>query len=235
MQEVAIKFLNKDDYRMEESYKNLRTNIQLCGTDIKTILFTSCSPNEGKSSVSFNLARSLAESGKKVLFVDADLRKSVLVGRYRVSGEIHGLSHYLAGQCKLDEVIYATNVNRLHIIFSGVVPPNPAELLDGKLFKTVVSMFKNHYDYVVIDTPPLGSVIDAAIVAQNADAAVLVIGSGDISRRFAKITLEQLKKTSCKILGVVLNKVDLRTKSFQSKYYGKYYGNYGEYGYDDEK
>lgn len=237
MQEVTIN-VKKSDYRLEESYKNLRTNIQLCGSEHKIILFTSCSPNEGKSSVSFNLARSMAESGKKVMFVDADLRKSVLLGRYRVSGSIKGLTHYLSGQCKLEEIIYATQIERLHMIFSGIVPPNPAELLDGELFRTVIAVFKNHYDYVIIDTPPLGNVIDAAIIAQVADAAVLVLGTGDISRKFAQITLEQLKKTNCKVLGAVLNKVDLRENGYYGKYYGKYYGEYyGNYSnkQDDKK
>lgn len=234
MQEITVRLQKKPDYRVEESYKNLRTNIQLCGSDNNIILFTSCSPNEGKSSISFNLARSMAESGKRVLFVDADLRKSVLVGRYRVSGKINGLTHYLSGQCKLDEIIYTTNIERLHMIFSGVAPPNPAELLDGKLFKAVVAAFKNHYDYVIIDTPPLGNVIDAAIIGQVADAAVLVIGTGDISRKFAQVTLEQLKKTNCKILGAVLNKVDMRENGYYGKYYGKYYGRYyGNYTSED--
>lgn len=227
MQEVTVNInVKKADYRLEESYKNLRTNIQLCGSDNKIILFTSCSPNEGKSSISFNLARSMAESGKKVVFVDADLRKSVLLGRYRISGNIKGLTHYLSGQCKLEEIIYATQIERLHMIFSGIVPPNPAELLDGDLFRTIITVFKNHYDYVIIDTPPLGNVIDAAIIARVADAAVLVLGTGDISRKFAQITLEQLKKTNCKILGAVLNKVDLRENGYYGKYYGKYYGEY---------
>lgn len=231
MQEVNIKFKNKLDSRVEESYKNLRTNIQLCGSDNNIILITSCCPNEGKSSVSFNLARSMAEGGKKVLFVDADLRKSVLLGRYHVSGNINGLAHYLSGQCKLEDIIYMTNIERLHMIFSGVVPPNPAELLDGKLFKAIVSAFRNHYDYVIIDTPPLGNVIDAAIIGQVVDAAILVIGSGDISRKFAQMTLEQLKKTNCKILGAVLNKVDMKENGYYGKYYGKYYGQYyGNYG-----
>lgn len=236
MQEVTVRIQNKSDYRIEESYKNLRTNIQLCGSDNKIILFTSCTPNEGKSSVSFNLAKSMAQTGKKVLFIDADLRNSVLMGRYRVSGKMNGLAHYLSGQCKLDDVVYSTNINHLHMVFSGVVPPNPSELLDGKLFKTVISAFRNHYDYVIIDTPPLGNVIDAAIVGQVADAAVLVIGSGDVSRKFAQMTLEQLRKTNCKILGAVLNKVNLNEKSFYGKYYGKYYGKkYGSYGHDGSK
>ncbi len=225
MQEIVIN-VKKADNRMEESYKNLRTNIQLCGSDNTVILFTSCSPNEGKSSISFNLARSMAEARKRVLFIDADLRKSVLLGRYRISGNIKGLTHYLSGQCGLDEIIYATQIERLYMILSGIVPPNPAELLDSRLFKMIVAGFKNNYDYVIIDTPPLGNVIDAAIIGQVADAAILVLGAGDISRKFAQITLEQLKKTNCKVLGAVLNKVDLRENGYYGKYYGKYYGEY---------
>ncbi|MGN0160212.1 MAG: polysaccharide biosynthesis tyrosine autokinase [Lachnospiraceae bacterium] len=237
MQEITIRLSNEKDYKAEESYKNLRTNIQLCGNDIKSILFTSCSPNEGKSSVSFNIAKAMAEGNKKVMFIDADLRKSVLTGRYRVNTQIKGLAHYLSGQCKLDEIICSTNMDRLHMIFAGVVPPNPAELLDGKLFKTIIEVFSNHYDYVIIDTPPIGSVIDAAIVAQTTDAAVLVIGAGDVSYRFAQDALSQIKKTNCRVLGAVLNKVDMSEKGYgryygkyYGRYYGKYYGSYGEYG-----
>lgn len=216
------------DYSANESYKQLRTNLLFCGEDKKVITITSCTPNEGKSNVSFNLATSLAESGKKVLLIDADLRKSVMVGRTEVDGEIKGLSHYLSQQESLDNVIYATNVPRFHIIYAGKVPPNPAELLGGKHFKNLLKMVRDVYDYIIIDSPPLGSVIDSAVIAEECDGSVLVLESAAISYRFAQEVKDQLAKCNCPILGAVLNKVDMSKQGYYGKYYGKYYGRYGK-------
>ena len=128
MAEIVLKNLTKD-YRSNEAYKTLRTNIEFSGADKKVIVFTSCTPNEGKSTVTMGLAASLAEGGKKVLFVDADLRKSVLMGRHRVTGEVKGLTHFLSGQADVKEVILRTQEPNLFVAFAGPVPPNPAELL----------------------------------------------------------------------------------------------------------
>lgn len=224
MKKINIKY-SKLSYATNESYKTLRTNLLFCGEEKKVIALTSCTPNEGKSSVSMNLAISLVESGKKVLLIDADLRKSVLKHRTDVQEEIKGLSHYLSQQVALDQVIYSTNIPYFHIIYAGVVPPNPAELLGSKHFKNLLKMVKDIYDYVIIDCPPLGSVVDAAIVAEECDGSILVIESGVISYRYAQEIKEQLAKAACPILGVVLNKVDMK----KNGYYGKY-GHYGHYG-----
>ena len=222
---VEIKLnLSDDDYRSNEAYKSLRTNIEFSGVENKVIAITSCTPNEGKSTVSLMLAKSLAEAGKSVLFVDADLRKFVLIGRHRVMQDLKGLSHFLSGQAELNEVLCKTEQAGLYTIFAGPVPPNPAELLGSKRFASFIMSVRKVYDYVIIDTPPLGSVIDSAIVSKNCDAAILVISAGMISYKFARTVKEQLDKAGCKILGVVLNKVDMKS----NKYYGKYYGHYGE-------
>lgn len=222
--------ISESDFRLQEAYKSLRSNLQFCGPDFKVIAFTSCMPNEGKSSVSLQVAISLAELGKKVLLVDADLRKSVLMRKLKVTSKgVRGLSHYLSGQYPLDEVLNATNIENLSIIFAGPVPPNPAELLGSSLFQNLVTAFRSVYDYVIIDTPPLGSVIDSAVVAQNCDGAVMVIGANTISYRFAQEIRDQLEKSNCKILGVVLNKVNVKSRRYYGKYYGKYYGGYGDY------
>lgn len=228
MKEVNI-YRQELDYSANESYKSLRTNLLFCGEDKKVIAVTSCTPNEGKSTVSLNLALSLADSGKKVLFIDADLRKSVLMGRTEVEGEeIKGLSHLLSHQETIENVICATNVPRFHIIYAGTVPPNPAELLGSKYFKRFLSAIRKVYDYIIIDTPPLGSVIDSAVIAEECDGSIMVMESGVISYRFAQDVKGQLEKCNCPILGVILNKVDMSKQGYYSKYYGKYYGKYGE-------
>ena len=221
---INIERLRNLDYKSNEAYKNLRTNIQLCGSDIKVIMVTSAAPNEGKSSVSFSLAVSLSEIGKKVIFIDADLRKSVLVGRYKINKSVKGLTHFLSGISLFEEVMYSTNTANLYTVFSGPVPPNPAELLSNKTFKILIKTLRETYDYVIIDTPPLGNVIDGAIVAQECDGAIFVMAAKTVSYKFIQKAVDQLEKTDCKILGAVLNKVDMNENGYYGKYYGKYYG-----------
>ncbi len=225
MEEVTLRNVSQD-YRTKESYKTLRTNIEFSGEDKRVIVFTSCTPSEGKSTVSLSLAESLAEGGKKVLFIDADLRKSVLAGRHHVTGDMRGLSHYLTGQATLDEVIKQTQEPNLRVIFAGVLPPNPAELLGGKKFEKLLNQSRKEYDYVIIDAPPLGSVIDAAVIARSCDGAVLVIATKTVSYQFARQIEDQLEKAGCPILGVVMNKVDMKQDKYYGRYYGKYYGEY---------
>lgn len=228
MNQVTVK-KEKNNYQIEEAYKSLRANLQFCGDDKKVIAITSCTPNEGKSSVSLQLAISLAESGKNVLFIDADLRKSVLLGSTKAGQQtVKGLTHYLTGQSELQDVVYSTNIPKLYLIYSGPFPPNPAELLGGKNFRSFLKAVRKVYDYVIIDTPPLGNVIDSAVIAEECDGAILVIESGVISYRFAQEVKAQLEKSNCPILGVVLNKVDMQKQAYgkYGKNYGKYYGDY---------
>lgn len=228
MKQVKVN-IERNNYQITEAFKSLRTNIQFCGSDKKVIVLTSCTSNEGKSSVSMQLSASLAEAGKKTLMIDADLRKSVLMGRTRTAGqEIFGLTHYLAGQVTLQDVINVTDVKNFHLIYSGPFPPNPAELLGGKNFKNMLNILRDVYDYIIIDAPPLGNVIDGAVIADSCDGAVMVIESGAISYRFAQEVKAQLEKSNCPILGAVLNKVDMQKQAYGK--YGKYYGKYGEDG-----
>lgn len=226
MQSVTLKNISKD-YRTNEAYKTLRTNLEFSGSDKRAIVLTSSTPNEGKSTVSLGLALSLSESGKRVLLVDADLRKSVLIGRHKVTESVKGLSHYLSGQAQLSDVICGTQEDNMFVIFAGIIPPNPSELLGSERFAELIRRTKNDYDYVIVDAPPLGSVIDAAVIAKACDASVLVVAASTVSYKFIRTVKSQLEKTECPILGVVLNKVNMK----QNRYYGKYYGNYyGESG-----
>ena len=131
---VTLNRIMKDDYHYNEAIKTLRTNIQFCGSGIKTIMLTSSLPDEGKSDITFAMASSLAQIGKKVVMIDADIRKSVLVSRYQLEREVSGLSQYLSGQRSLENVIYDTNIENFSMIFAGPYSPNPAELLEESLF-----------------------------------------------------------------------------------------------------
>ena len=219
----------KDDYDYKEAVKTLRTNIQFCGNAIKTIMLTSSLPDEGKSDISFALASSLAQIGKKTVLVDADIRKSVMVSRYQLLQTVNGLSQYLSGQKEMSEILYDTNEDNLSMIFAGPFSPNPAELLEEELCVKMINDLKENFDYIIIDTPPMANLIDGAIVARQCDGAVLVIESGAISYRLEQKVKLQLEKSGCRILGVVLNKVNISNNGYYSKYYGKY-GKYGKYG-----
>ena len=220
MQNITLRAIEKLDFRVREAYKTLRTNLGFFGTDVKVIALTSCMEDEGKTSVSFQLAFSLAEAGKNTILVDADLRKSVMHGRYKATREKYGLSHYLSGQIKLDDAVCVTNIPNLRVIFAGQFPPNPSELLEGENFKKLIDALRVQYDYIIIDTPPLGSVIDSAIVSRECDGVILVIESNAISYKFARNVKEQLDKAGCRILGCVLNKVEMKNSAYYSKYYG---------------
>lgn len=222
MKRVSLKKLDWS-YGMTEEMNTLRTNIQFAGVDKKVIMETSCLSGEGKSSTMYRLAVSLTELGKKVLLIDADMRKSVLVNIVENGVVDKGLSHYLSGQCNLAEAVYGTNIRGLHILFAGPVPPNPTELLAGPLFEETLKSFRDIYDYVLIDAAPLGLVVDAAIIAKKCDASIMIVESNNIKYRFAQEVKEKLEATGCPILGAVLNKVE-RQKS--GKYYGKYYKKY---------
>ena len=232
MKTINLDLKAVQDYFVNESLKSLRTNVQFCGTDVKAIAVTSCSPNEGKSTLSLELARSLAEVGKKVLFVDADLRKSVTVQRYADEAGVLGLSQYLSGQNSLEDVLYATQIEGLHIIFSGTFPANPVELLNSSMFNKLLEEQTQVYDYVIVDTPPLGMVIDCAVIANVCDSAIIVIAAEKIPYRQAKAIKLQLEKSGVHILGVVLNRVKPSGFRHHRTYktgYGKYKSVYGEY------
>lgn len=226
MQTITISELENMDFYGKEAYKTLRTNIEFAGEDTKVIAVTSCMPNEGKSSVTMNLALSLAEAGKSVLMIDADMRKSVMAGRHKIKNAKKGLSHYLSGQCNMDEMLSVTNIDKFHMVVAGPIPPNPSELLTGKRFEEFLKKMKTVYEYIIIDCPPLGSVVDGLIVGKLSDGVIMVLESEGVSYKFAQRVKKQLEMADCKILGVVLNKVNLKANSYYKKYYGKHYYKY---------
>lgn len=228
-QVLTMNDAGEKNFYYKEAVKTLRTNIQFTGKEIKAILFTSCYPNEGKTDIVFQLAVEMGKAGRKTVIVDADIRKSGFIKRYNTSREVPGLSEYLSGQAEKKDIICATGYDNADIILAGPIAPNPSELLEQGIFGDLIRGLREEYDYVLLDTPPVGSVIDAVIAARSCDGAVLVIESGLVSHKAALKTLKQLKKSGCSILGTVLNKTDIK----RDRYYFSYYKKYGEYYKND--
>ncbi|MCO4489054.1 capsular polysaccharide biosynthesis protein CpsD [Streptococcus infantarius subsp. infantarius] len=220
---------------MEEYYNSIRTNIQFSGRDLKVITLTSAQSGEGKSTTSVNLAISFARAGFRTLLIDADTRNSVMSGTFKSKERYDGLTSYLSGNAELSDVIYDTTVDNLMVIPAGQVPPNPTSLIQNDNFKSMIETVRGLYDYVIIDTPPLGLVIDAAILAHHSDASLLVVKAGADKRRTITKLKEQLEQSGSVFLGVILNKYDIHLDKYGS--YGSYggYGSYGNYGKSDEK
>lgn len=227
--------LEEMDYNTEEELKTLRTNLIFCGADKKVVMVTSTAPNEGKSDTSMNLAISLAKLNKRVLLMDLDLRKSVMIAKCDAEQVKYGMSHFLSGQCQLTDAIYTTNVPKMHIAMAGPAGPNPTELLSGEIFQKMLKSLREVYDYIIIDTAPLGLVIDAAIVARECDGALIVVEAGKIKYRQVQRVKAQIEDSGCPVLGAVLNKVDMKKNGYTK--YGKYrkYGRYYKYEEKEKK
>ncbi|MBQ7425130.1 MAG: formate--tetrahydrofolate ligase, partial [Lachnospiraceae bacterium] len=143
MQTAKLHFSQaENNYQIKEAYKTLRSNVEFSGQNVRVISITSCTPGEGKTTVAMALARAFAEAGKKTVLVDADMRKSVLVGRYRTGSVRLGLTHCLVGRERLSSVICETDTPNLYVVFAGPVPPNPSELLGGRIFSKVLENMK---------------------------------------------------------------------------------------------
>mgnify|MGYP002763208676 FL=1 len=220
---------------LEEYYNSIRTNIQFSGRDLKVITLTSAQSGEGKSTTSVNLAISFAKAGFRTLLIDADTRNSVMSGTFKSNERYQGLTSFLSGNAELSDVICDTSIDNLMIIPAGQVPPNPTSLIQNDNFKAMIETVRGLYDYVIIDTPPLGLVIDAAILAHHSDASLLVVKAGADKRRTVTKLKEQLEQSGSVFLGVILNKYDIHLDKYGS--YGSYggYGSYGNYGKSDEK
>lgn len=213
----------------EEAYRVLRTNIQFCGVDkqLKTIAITSCNPGEGKTTTAINLSISIAKSGIKTLLIDADLRKSMINKRFGGANS-SGVSSWIAGNARLDEIIQSANMENLYLIGSGPKPPNPAELLASPKFKQLVEEVSNKFDIVIIDTPPLGSIIDSALVSACADGTLLLVKAKTVDYKTVQRVKEQLEKANARIIGVVLNNIKKADYGSYRNYY-KYYDNSKKY------
>lgn len=219
---------DKASFFIKEAYKALRTNLifSLPSEDKKVILVTSSGMSEGKTTSCLNTAISFAQTGAKVCVVDCDMRKPNMARLCETKGS-PGLSNVLAHINEMDEVIRKSKYNNLDFIFSGDIPPNPAELLVSGGMETLVNTLAERYDYVFIDTPPINVVTDASLLAGLASGVVLVVNQQKTSKTEVAKAVSQLEFVHAKILGVLLNSV--KTDSGATKY--RRYGRYGKYGY----
>ncbi len=213
--------------KTEEYYNALCTNIQLSGDKLKVISVTSVNPGEGKSTTSINIAWSFARAGYKTLLIDGDIRNSVMSGVFKSREKITGLTEFLSGTTDLSHGLCDTNIENLFVVQSGSVSPNPTALLQSKNFNDMIETLRKYFDYIIVDTAPIGFVIDAAIITQKCDASILVVEAGVAKRREVQKAKSQLEQTGKPFLGVVLNKFDVQREKYGS--YGGY-GNYGNYG-----
>lgn len=210
--------------KAEEYYNALRTNIQLSGDNLKVITISSVEPSEGKSTTSTNIALAFARAGYKTLLIDADIRNSVMSGVFKSREKITGLTDYLAGTQDLSNGLCETNVENLFMVQSGAVSPNPTALLQSTNFELMIETLRKYFDYIIVDTAPIGVVIDAAIIVQKCDASILVTEAGRTKRRDIQRAKVQLEQTGVPFLGVILNKFDVKREKYGS------YGTYGSYG-----
>jgi len=210
--------LNSSIPAPNEAYKTLRTNIQFCqaNTEIKTLVITSSCPNEGKSTTAFNLGNTFAESGRRVLIIDCDLRKPTLHRLYNVPGD-SGLTSLLAGQVDVSEVLNKS-VSGVDFIPCGIVPPNPSELLNSKRMEFYLNSFREAYDYIILDTPPIGIVTDAQILAGKCDGTLLVVASGQVDKRKLLEVKSLLDKVGANVIGSILTKAKIGKNEYDHYY-----------------
>ena len=202
-----------------EAYRSLRTNIQYSSFDKKyqTLVVTSANPDEGKTTVAGNLALALAQGESKVLLVDCDMRRPSIHKTFKISNT-YGISDLLVGNKKMESVAHKYNDN-LTIVSAGKIPPNPAEMLGSKAMTEFLEEMKKHFDYIVLDTPPLQAVADAQILSTKVDGSLIVVRAGVTKKDAVHDAVSIINKVNGNIIGTVLNGAD----NSKDKYY-YYYG-----------
>ena len=206
-QNSKIESVTKEIMLSNEAYKTLRTNIQFnkANTELKTLVITSSTQNEGKSTTIFNLANTFAESGRRVLIIDCDLRKPTLHKLYNIHND-KGLTNLLVSKMDVSEVIVKSSFPGVDFITSGTIPPNPSEILNSKSMEFYLNSFREEYDYIILDTPPICIVTDAQILAGKCDGTLIVVASGEVDKRKFLQAKSLLDRVCANILGCILTK-----------------------------
>lgn len=223
LQSVARKLITRSNPKsvVSEQYRTIRTNINFSMPDeeLKTILCTSASPGEGKSTTASNLAIVFAQEGRKVLLVDADMRKPTVHHTFGLKN-MAGLSNLLTRKLALRDVMRESGTEGLTVITCGPIPPNPAELLGSRTMEQLLGELKNSFDLIIFDAPPVLSVADAQILSNQCDGTILVISSGNTEKESVVKAKEALLSAKAHLLGTVLNNFVLQKDHYYYQYYG---------------
>lgn len=213
---------SSDALVVQNAAKTLLANIRFASVDrpVKSIVLTSSVPNEGKSTVACNLAQAIASSGKRTLIVECDMRRRSLADMVGARAR-HGIYAVLSGQVELDEALVATSHRNLFFLDSEPHIPNPADILSSQRFRKLVAQMESDFDYVVIDTPPVGTFVDAAIIAALADATALVVRERFVKRAELQNAYDQLKKADANVIGVIMNMCEAESSEYYYAYYNK--------------
>ena len=237
MNTITIRNFPALSYAGTEAINTLCTNLSFSGENVRKIMFTSCHASEGKSFLTMNTMRTMAKFGKTICFVDADLRRSVLGSRFSLQfsddANKMGLAHFLAGMASESDVIYQTNIDGAWMVPVGRDVSNPLQLLNSPRFGILLDHLAKNFDYVLVDAPPVGTVIDGAQIAKFCDGTLIVVNYNSVRRQELVDVKEQLEQTGCPILGVVLNMVQLDNYMSRKYYYRSYYSNYSHYSHYD--
>ena len=206
-----------------EAYRTLRTNLQYAAFDssLKSIIVTSCEPGAGKSLTAANLAITIAQSNKKVLLMDCDLRKPMVKNTFRIMNP-RGLTNILAEGLDYREVVNSTKVDNLDVIVSGPKPPNPSEILGSSRMEEFLNEVTPDYDMVILDTPPILAVTDATVLSRFVDGLIVVLRYGQTTFEAAEIVKRQLEKVGANVLGAVINDVPVTDDTHYYSYYDYY-------------
>lgn len=223
MKELVV--FNRPKSPVSEAYRSIRTNIQFANIDknVKAIVVTSSTKSEGKTTTLSNLAITMADLGKKIIVVDCDLRKPRIHKAFGLTN-IGGVSDILLNSAYYTDYIKKTDIKNLDILTAGQIPSNPSEMISSNSMKKLLNQIRDDYDYMFIDAPPAVVVTDASILSTIADGVILVCSSGNVEIELAMSAKQSLLNVGANILGVVLNKVNIESKSFYYSYYYQYYG-----------
>ncbi len=224
MKKAIARPLDTLDYSSTEALNSICSNLAFTGKRTRKIVMTSYESGEGKSLLTFQIACNMAKRGKRIVIVDADLRRSTMINKMglETSGEWLGLAHYLSDQCSFDDILYSTNLSNIYVIPSGRVLKNPVTLIDSDEFRALLDKLADVFDIVLIDAPPVGLVIDAAEIAKACDGTIIVVKYNSTRRRDLNEIIKQIAKTNCQILGCIINMVKFEGMA-EKKYYNRTY------------
>lgn len=233
MNQLQITRFPELDYSATEAMNTLCTNISYSGAGMKTILITSRYDREGKSFVAMNLMRSLAQLQKRVVLLDGDMRRSNVLGKFRLqfqSNKANGLAQYLAGMCPLEDIVYETNIPNAYLVPVGREVLNSLQLLNSPEMPRLMEYLRENFDVVLVDSPPAGVIVDAIDMARYCDGSLIVVSYKRGKRKDIVDIRNMIAKTGCKVLGVVMNNVEFKSLSSRRYYYrseryvSQYYG-----------